>query len=136
MARHTAPQSRRLALGAGLTVAAVAAALGASGAAHAAPAAPVGLDALGAALPAGQDAGPAAGLTGVVTNSVTGITQLRSLQLNPLANTGVDPLTNGVATQVADFKPLSTTAATGPLASGAALEDLPVVDGVVGALPL
>ncbi|MER7661393.1 hypothetical protein [Streptomyces sp. NPDC096193] len=136
MARHTAPQSRRLALRAGLTVAAVAAALGTSDAAHAAPAAPVGLDALGAALPAGQDAGPATGLTGVVTNSVTGLTQLRSLQLNPLANTGVDPLANGVATQVADFKPLSTTAATGPLASGAALEDLPVVGGVVGALPL
>ncbi|NUK07244.1 hypothetical protein HRW18_04285 [Streptomyces lunaelactis] len=124
MARHTAPQSRRPALlRAGLTVAAVAAALGAGeAAAHAVPTAPVGPDALGA--------GTAQGLTGPVTNSVTGVGQLKSLQLNPLAKTGVDPLTNGVATQVADFKPVSTEAATGPLADGAALEDLPVVGGV------
>ncbi len=132
MARHTAPQSRRLALRAGLTVAAVAAALGVSDAAHAAPAAPVGLD----ALDAGQGAAPVAGLTGLVTNSVSGVGELKSLQLNPLAKTGVDPLDNGLSTQVADFKPVSTEAATGPLAAGAALEDLPLVGGVSQVLPL
>ncbi|WP_405998950.1 hypothetical protein [Streptomyces sp. NBC_00829] len=134
MARHTAPQSRRLALlRAGVTVAAVAAAFGAGeAAAQAAPAAPVGLDTLGGAQ--GQGAGPA--LIGAVTKSVTGVGQLKSLQLNPLAKTGVDPLANGVGTQVADFKPVSTEAATGPLAAGAALKDLPVVGAVSGMLPI
>ncbi|MCX4586592.1 hypothetical protein [Streptomyces sp. NBC_01481] len=127
MARHTAPQSRRRTLlRAGLTAAAVAAALGAGeAAAHAAPTAPVGLD----MLDAGQ--GPA----GVVTNSVAGVGQLKSLPLNPLAKTGVDPLNNGVATQVADFKPVGTTTATGHLTEGQALEDLPVVGGASAMLP-
>ncbi|MCP3818970.1 hypothetical protein NLX86_12855 [Streptomyces sp. A3M-1-3] len=130
MARHTAPapQSRRLALRAGLTVAAVAAALGAGEVAHAAPAAPLGVDTL--------DGAQAQALTGVVTNSVTGVGQLKSLQLNPLAKTGVDPLDNAVAPQVADFKPVSTEMATGPLAAGAALKDLPVVGAASGMLPL
>ena len=80
--------------------------------AHAAPTtAPVGLDTL--------DTGQAQGATGVVTNSLAGAGQLKSLQLNPLANTGVDPLDNAVGTQVADFKPVSTTAVTGPLVTGA-----------------
>lgn len=129
MARHTAPQSRRLTLlRAGLTVAAAAAALGAGeAAAHAAPAAPVGLDML--------DAGQAQGPAGVVTNSVAGVGQLKSLPLNPLAKTGVDPLNNGVATQVADFKPVGTTTATGHLTEGQALEDLPVVGGASAMLP-
>jgi hypothetical protein len=132
MARHTAPPSLRpTLLRAGVTVAAVAAAFGASGAAHAAPVQPVGVDALGG----GRGSGPTGSLTGVVTDSVTGLGQLRSLQLNPLARTGVDPLDNTVATQVADFKPVSTAAVTGPLADGAALKDLPVVGAASGALP-
>ncbi|WP_455352851.1 hypothetical protein [Streptomyces sp. SYSU K217416] len=135
MARHSSPRSRRPALlRAGLTAAAVAAALGAGDAAHAAPAAPAapaptaGLDALGE--------GQGEALTGLVTNSVTGVGQLKSLQINPLAKTGVDPLDNSVAPQVADFKPISTEMATGPLASGAALEDLPLAGPVSGMLPL
>ena len=56
-----------------------------------------------------------------VRYSVEPITQL---QLNPLANTGVDPLDNGIGTQVADFPPVSTTDLTGPLADGASLADL------------
>lgn len=129
MARHAAfKNQRRALLGAGLTVAAAGMALGAGEVAHAAPTAPVGVDTLGAG--AGQ------GLTGVVTNSVNGVRQLKSLQLNPLAKTGVDPLDNGVATQVADFQPLSTEAATGALAAGAALKDLPVVGGASRMLPL
>ncbi|WP_405806530.1 hypothetical protein OG729_15150 [Streptomyces sp. NBC_00210] len=128
MARHKAPQPPRLALlRAGLTVATVAAALGAGGAAHAAPAsAPVGLDTL---------EGQAQRATGVVTNSLAGAGQLKNLQLNPLANTGVDPLDNSVGTQVADFKPVSTEAVTGPLAAGAAAKDLPVVGGATRLLP-
>ncbi|MFF0446916.1 hypothetical protein ACFYT4_10950 [Streptomyces sp. NPDC004609] len=133
MARHTpSPARRRLALGAGLTAAAMGAALAAGEAAHAAPAAlapPVG--GLDPAL-----TGPAAGVTGAVTNSVTGIGYLKSHQLNPLAKTGVDPLSNGIGTQIADFKPVSTELLTGPLAEGAALQDLPVVGGAAKALPL
>ncbi|MGW0555197.1 hypothetical protein ACWDZ6_13465 [Streptomyces sp. NPDC002926] len=129
MARHTAPKSRRLALlRAGMTVAAVAAVLGAGDAAHAAPVAPVGLGTL--------DQGQGQVLTGAVANSVSGAGQVKSLQLNPLAKTGVDPLDNGVGTQVADFKPVSTEAATGPLADGAALKDLPVAGGAAGSLPV
>lgn len=128
MARHKAPQPARLALlRAGLTVATVAAALGAGGAAHAAPTiAPVGLDTLEE---------QAQGATGVVTNSLSGAGQLKSLQLNPLAKTGVNPLDNSVGTQVADFQPVSTAAVTGPLAAGAAAKDLPVVGGAMRLLP-
>ncbi|EFG08888.1 Hypothetical protein SCLAV_3816 [Streptomyces clavuligerus] len=121
-------------------MAAVAAALGAGGtAAHAATATASGspLDTVGAALGGTPLAGPATGgLGGVVTNSVTGVDQLTKLQLNPLAKTGVDPLANGVAAQVADFKPVSTEVATGPLAQGASAAELPLVGGVVQALPL
>ncbi|MET7618198.1 hypothetical protein [Streptomyces sp. NPDC005408] len=132
MARHTAPQSRRLALlRAGLTVAAVAAALGAGeAAAHAAPAAP-----LGPVAPDTLGGGTTQGLTGVVTNSVAGVGQLKSLQLNPLAKTGVDPLDNGIATQVADFQPVGTTTATGQLTQGQALKDLPVAGQAAALLP-
>ncbi|MFF3453151.1 hypothetical protein ACFYXH_02255 [Streptomyces sp. NPDC002730] len=128
MARHTAPQSRRIALlRAGMTVAAVAAVLGAGGAAQAAPMAPAGHDTV--------DKGQGRSLAGMVTNSVTGVGQVKSLQLNPLAKTGVNPLDNNVSTQVADFNPVATEAVTGPLANGAALKDLPVAKRATGALP-
>ncbi|MFE3695259.1 hypothetical protein ACFXPB_32280 [Streptomyces sp. NPDC059129] len=133
MARHAAPHPRRrLAYGAGLTVAAAAAALGAGGTAQAAPAAPVapvGLDTLDTAL-------PGSGVTGALTNSVSGIGYLKHLQLNPLAKTGVDPLANGVGTQIADFNPIGTDLVTGPLSDGGSLTDLPLVGKVVDALPL
>ncbi|MFE7134246.1 hypothetical protein ACFVIM_25650 [Streptomyces sp. NPDC057638] len=134
MARLPAQHSRRLALGAGLTIAAVAAGAAASGTAHAAPA-PVpaggGLDGLSSTLP-----GPVATVTGALTKSVTGIGYLRSLQLNPLAKTPVDPLANAVGTQIADFKPVSTEVLTGPLSAGGALQDLPLLGPVVKGLPL
>ncbi|MFI1013769.1 hypothetical protein [Streptomyces sp. NPDC020965] len=132
MARHTAQHSRRIGLRAGLTVAAVAATFAAGETAHAAPAPPAGgLDALTQILPL-----PTTGVAGAVTNSVSGIGYLKNLQLNPLAKTGVDPLTNGVGTQIADFKPISTTLVTGALSEGGGLKDLPLVGGVVQALPL
>ncbi|MFI8851672.1 hypothetical protein [Streptomyces sp. 891-h] len=52
---------------------------------------------------------------------------VNDLQLDPLANTGSDPLDNSVGTQIADFRPLSTAAVTGPLARGASLGELPLV---------
>ncbi|MEW2632138.1 hypothetical protein AB0903_10860 [Streptomyces sp. NPDC048389] len=126
MARHAASRNQRRALlRAGLTVVAAGAALGAGGAAaHAAPA--VGADG-GAGAPLGA-------ATGLLANSVSGVSELKSLQLHPLANTGVDPLDNAVGTQLADFKPVSTAIATDNITKGQAIEDLPVAGPVVGGL--
>ncbi|MFF3288042.1 hypothetical protein [Streptomyces sp. NPDC003023] len=126
MARHAASKNpRRALLRAGLTVAAAGAALGAGGAAaHAAPAPVVD----------GATAAPLGAATGLLTNSVSGVSELKSLQLHPLANTGVDPLDNAVGTQVADFKPVSTAFATDNITKGQAIEDLPVAGPVAASL--
>ncbi|MGN9792249.1 hypothetical protein ACTMTU_14295 [Streptomyces sp. OZ13] len=116
MARHAASRNKRRAvLRAGLTVAAAGAALGA------------GTAAAGAAVPVET-------ATGLVTNSVSGVGELKSLQLHPLANTGVDPLDNAIGTQVADFKPVSTAVATDNITKGQAIEDLPVAGPVAASL--
>ncbi|MFI6344441.1 hypothetical protein [Streptomyces sp. NPDC050560] len=52
------------------------------------------------------------------------VAPVTDLKLDPLAGTGSDPLDNGVGTQIADFKPLSTAALTAPLSGGASLSDL------------
>ncbi|WP_137993739.1 hypothetical protein [Streptomyces vilmorinianum] len=129
MARHAQSRtSRRSALlKAGLTAtAAGAAVLGAgAAAAQAAPApAPLPLGTL-----AGSDAVAALGATGHAVGPLT------SLQLDPLANTGVDPLDNGLGTQVADFKPVGTNLVTDHVTKGGALDDLPLVGEVTGMLP-
>ncbi|MGX1132738.1 hypothetical protein RKD49_004928 [Streptomyces glaucescens] len=74
-----------------------------------------GVRALGAALP-------------YVTGPVVG------LKPNPLAGTGVDPLDNGVGTQLADFKPLTSQALTGPVAQAQSIGTIPVVGDVAGLL--
>ncbi|MFF1913263.1 hypothetical protein ACFVYE_16835 [Streptomyces sp. NPDC058239] len=139
MARHALSKSRRRALlRAGLTVTAVGAALGAGGAA--AQAAPLPLvpaagadSSFGGVGEAGEATGSAA--TGTLGHSLeNGIAPVTHLRLDPLAGTGVDPLDNSVGTQVADFKPLSTAAVTGPVAGGGALKDLPVVGQVTEVL--
>ncbi|MFI0979822.1 hypothetical protein ACH4SP_22820 [Streptomyces sp. NPDC021093] len=147
MARHTAPRSpRRALLQAGLTVTAVGAALSAgAGAAQAAPAAtPAALAVAPVTLPLpGVDqsldevgATPGQALTGALQHAAAGgIAPAKSMRLNPLAGTSVDPLDNTVGTQIADFQPVNTAAATAPLAKGAGLKDLPVVGTVTGALP-
>ncbi|MFE9402790.1 hypothetical protein ACFYNY_13515 [Streptomyces sp. NPDC006530] len=133
MGRHEASRParglrHRTLLSAGLTVTAAGAALAAGGpAAEAAPAHPSAQNATVTDLTAA-----AHGLTGSAGHAVGPVLGLR---LDPLANTGVDPLTNGVGTQVADFKPVSTTAATGVLTSGSALKDLPLMDRAAGLLP-
>ncbi|OII65928.1 hypothetical protein BJP40_15235 [Streptomyces sp. CC53] len=103
-------------LKAGLTVSAVGAALGAAGgAAHAAPQL--------------HDVDPAASvqaLTGAVPH-VAG--PVKHLKINPLAETGVDPLDNGVGTQVADFQPVDTTSVTGSLTN---VPSLPVAGPLLG----
>ncbi|WP_446045284.1 hypothetical protein [Streptomyces olivaceus] len=73
---------------------------------------------------------PQAGLA-AVTGSVGYVTgPVADLKPNPLAGTGVDPLDNGVGTKVADFKPLTSTALTGPVAQAQSLGAVPVVGQV------
>ncbi|MCA1220670.1 hypothetical protein [Streptomyces sp. 8L] len=129
MARHAAPTPPRHALlRVGLTVTAAGAALGlGSAAAQAADAQDAG---------AQQAAGATAqALTGAVGNVGKGaLLPLTNLQLDPLAKTGVDPLDNGVGTQIADFKPVSTKPLTDPVTQGGALGTLPVTGDVLGML--
>jgi hypothetical protein len=56
------------------------------------------------------------------------------LQLNPLANTTTDPLSNSAGTRIADFRPITTAAVTGPLADGASARSLP--GELLGGLPV
>ncbi|WP_030210336.1 hypothetical protein [Streptomyces sp. NRRL S-87] len=105
MARHAVPggSARRTLLNAGLAVSMAGAALGLAG---------TGARASEVSVP---DA--LAGTLGPV----------KALQVDPLANTGVDPLDNGVGTSVGDFKPLSTTAVTDTITKGAKIGELPGV---------
>ncbi|WSQ11450.1 hypothetical protein OG604_28970 [Streptomyces sp. NBC_01231] len=66
------------------------------------------------------------GTVGHVTGPVAG------LKPNPLAGTGVDPLDNGVGTQLADFKPVNSQALTGPVAQAESIGSLPVAGRVAG----
>ncbi|MFD1662070.1 hypothetical protein ACFSL4_28755 [Streptomyces caeni] len=59
---------------------------------------------------------------------------LADLKPNPLAGTGTDPLDNGVATRLADFRPLSSQALTRPVAQARSLGGVPVVGQALGAL--
>ncbi|OON74362.1 hypothetical protein [Streptomyces tsukubensis] len=141
-ARHRATRKPRTLLRAGLTLAAAGAALSAAGAsaAQAAPApapAPVSGDTVaGSAALGGITTGLREAAVGGLNGAATGsLGTVKNLQLDPLAGTGSDPLDNAVGTQVADFKPLSTAAVTGPIAEGASLAQLPVVGDVVRLLP-
>ncbi|MFD5820314.1 hypothetical protein ACFV06_23040 [Streptomyces sp. NPDC059618] len=134
MARHAA-QRNSLAR----TTVRIAAAVGvaAAGAAAATPAfadsAPA-VDALRSRPASLGNVDPLAGLSalngtvGYVTGPVEG------LKPNPLAGTGVDPLDNGVGTQLADFKPLSSKALTGPVAEAQSIGGIPVLGQVTGLL--
>lgn len=56
------------------------------------------------------------------------------LKPKPLAGTGVDPLDNGIGTQLADFKPLTSWALTGPVAQAQSIGSIPVLGQVAGLL--
>ena len=75
---------------------------------------------------------PTQSLTGTLGNAVGPV---KHLTLDPLSNTSVDPLDNGVGSQVADFKPVSTAVATDPLTHGGSLATLPLVGTAAGLLP-
>ncbi|GAA1045192.1 hypothetical protein [Streptomyces murinus] len=77
---------------------------------------------------------PEAGLT-VLTGTVGYVTgPVAGLKPNPLAGTGVDPLDNGVGTQVADFKPVGSQMLTAPIAEARSLGSMPVVGQVLATL--
>ncbi|MDX2601173.1 hypothetical protein PV379_42390 [Streptomyces caniscabiei] len=134
MARHSAPQNstaRRALLAA--ATAGVALGAGAGTAAAADDAAPV-VDVMRTRPTSLGKIDPQAGLqaltgtVGYVTGPVAG------LKPNPLAGTGVDPLDNGVGTQLADFQPLTSTALTGPVAQAPSIGSIPLLGPVVGGL--
>ncbi|USQ83156.1 hypothetical protein NFX46_04795 [Streptomyces phaeoluteigriseus] len=133
MARHASPHSLAaqralmtlvtagMALGAGATTASADDAETATGVLHTRPTSLGNVD-------------PQAGLqalTGTVGH-VTG--PLAGLKPNPLAGTGVDPLDNGVGTQLADFQPLTSQALTGPVAQAQSIGSIPVLGQVTGLL--
>lgn len=126
MARHDSPKkpaARRV-----LAVLAIAgAALGAGTGAAAAVAGPA-LDPVTAPL---GETGTRSGLRTATDTAghVTG--PVADLKPNPLAGTGVDPLDNGVGTQVADFRPVESRAVTGPVAQAPSIGHVPVVGRVV-----
>ncbi|PWI17668.1 hypothetical protein DI272_28515 [Streptomyces sp. Act143] len=68
------------------------------------------------------------GTVGYVTGPVAG------LKPNPLAGTGVDPLDNGLGTQVADFQPVATQMLTAPVAQAQSIGGMPVIGQVTGLL--
>jgi hypothetical protein len=132
MARHSSPQDPT-AQRAVIALATAGAALGAGAAtAHAAPAAPV-VDVPWRPTSLGRidpQAGLAAvtGTVGYVTGPVSG------LRPNPLAGTGVDPLDNGVGTQVADFRPIGSQMLTAPVAEANSLGEVPGAGQALGVL--
>ncbi|MEW2046226.1 hypothetical protein [Streptomyces sp. NPDC005476] len=133
MARHASPQSStgRRALAA-LATAGVALGAGA-GTAAAATGEPV-LDVVHTRPTSVGHIDPQAGVQGAlgtlsyITGAVSG------LKPNPLAGTGVDPLDNGVGTQLADFKPLTSQMLTGPVAQAQSIGSIPVLGEVTKVL--
>jgi hypothetical protein len=144
MASHARPRTsptaaaRRALLRSGIVVTAAGAALGTAGAAGASaaeqPASP--LQSVTSQL--GQQE-PGTGLQHAVGGAQQGLNGAlgapKTLQLDPLAGTGVDPLDNGVGTQLGDFKPVGTSGLTAPVTGGDSLAELPVVAPAVGLLP-
>ncbi|MFE2218657.1 hypothetical protein ACFW93_42945 [Streptomyces canus] len=126
MARHANPTARRT-----LTALATAGvALGAGAGVAAADTEPV-VGMVGVPTSLGNidpQAGAQAltGSVGYVTGPVAG------LKPNPLAGTGVDPLDNGVATQLGDSQPIASQALLGPIAQAQSIGSMPVVGQVTG----
>ncbi|MCQ9184130.1 hypothetical protein KMT30_34840 [Streptomyces sp. IBSBF 2953] len=133
MARHDSPQTStgRRALAA-LATAGVA--LGAGAGTAAAAAGEPAVDVVRTRPTSIGQIDPQAGLQGAlgslsyVTGAVSG------LKPNPLAGTGVDPLDNGVGTQLADFRPLTSQMLTGPVAQAQSIGSIPVVGDVTKVL--
>ncbi|MER5440203.1 hypothetical protein [Streptomyces sp. NPDC002790] len=136
MARHAdhkhSTSVRRTLMRVGLTVTAAGAVVAGGGAAASAAPIPLPQSATGDSNVDSAADGISTALNSATSN---GLGTLKRLPLDPLAGTGVDPLDNAIATQVADFAPVSTAAITDPVTSGASLEELPVVGPVTSVLP-
>jgi hypothetical protein len=138
---------QRALLRAGVTVSAVGAAMaGGAAAAVAAPAAPGGSGEAPVQLSrvtslVSPDSlqsgvhGMAEGVQATEHATAGGLRPAKDHRIHPLAGTPVDPLDNTVGTQVADFRPVSTRAVTGPISDGGAVRTLPVVGPAAGLLP-
>lgn len=132
--RQKSPAQRAL-MRAGLLATVVGAAFGASATTATAAEADSGGAAAADAVAQGLAAPVAETVRGTGTSLGSSLGVLKDMQINPMANTGSDPLNNAVGTQVADFREVSTAAVTGPLARGASLSELPVVGPVTNLLP-
>ncbi|MDT0380907.1 hypothetical protein RM572_19315 [Streptomyces sp. DSM 42041] len=133
-ARRKESRRAQAVLRVGLTVTAAGAALaGAGGLAHAAE--PSTVETPVGALDTSVVHEPQETLQYALEHSAGGaLRPVADLPINPMAGTGSDPLDNGIGTQVADFKPIGTETVTGPLADGASLDELPVVQALGGML--
>jgi hypothetical protein len=120
--RRPGGAARRAALRVGLTATAAGGAMLGSAGGAAAEIIPDDLG-VGAVQGVSDVLGGTLGTTADATAHALG--PVADLQLNPLANTGTDPLSNSAGTQIADFRPVSTDIVTGPLADGASLRTLP-----------
>ncbi|MFG3226422.1 hypothetical protein ACGF07_16780 [Kitasatospora sp. NPDC048194] len=119
--------------GAGLAAAVGAAVLLGAGSAQAAPAAgqaPSG----GPATLARTDVGQA--LSGTTAGLGYGVAPIKSLRLDPWANSSADVLNNGATVQPDQgLAPVGTGTLTGPLSAGGGIKDLPLAGGLTGILP-
>ncbi|MEV6549394.1 hypothetical protein AB0M57_11840 [Streptomyces sp. NPDC051597] len=138
MARNTAGGARRgrVLLRAGLTATAAGAALAGTAGAAQALAEPTETVGRTVANPGAEVDGTTRSVSGDLSAGVTNaLAPAKTLSLNPFARTSVDPLDNAVGTEIADFKPISTAMATGPLHESGALKDYPVVGTATKLLP-
>ena len=132
MARHTSPQ-HPTAQRALVALATAGVALGAGAATASADTAPV-LDVMRTRPTSLGNIDPAAGL-GAIAGTVGYVTgPVAGLKPNPLAGTGVAPLDNGIATQLADFQPVASQMLTGPVAQAQSIGNVPVVGQALGVL--
>lgn len=83
---------------------------------------------LGAGAATAADSGSLLDGTGRAVGTVA------DLRPNPLAGTGVDPLDNGVGTQVADFRAVDSREVTGPVAQAPSVGGIPVAGRAAEAL--
>ncbi|MEU3569952.1 hypothetical protein AB0E96_16240 [Kitasatospora sp. NPDC036755] len=75
-------------------------------------------------------------LGGTTTGLGYGIAPIKSLRLDPWANSSADFLNNGAALQPDQGLPaVGTGTLTGPLSAGGGVKDLPLVGGLTGLLP-
>ncbi|MFC8369121.1 MULTISPECIES: hypothetical protein [unclassified Streptomyces] len=86
------------------------------------------------ALGAGAATAAAADSDSLLDDTGRAVGTVADLKPNPLAGTGVDPLDNGVGTQVADFRPVDSREVTGPVAQAPSVGSVPVAGQATDAL--